>query len=115
MPRRTDRRQGALRVGGRGGSTREWRRVREQVLRRDNRECQYCGGDANEVDHIVPWSQGGGDEPGNLVACCRRCNLAKSNRPVPAGGDFWNARTPTPTPLAPPSPRGTVMTHTSHV
>jgi 5-methylcytosine-specific restriction endonuclease McrA len=43
MPRPTNNRRGALRPGGRGGSTREWRRIRERILKRDNHECAYCG------------------------------------------------------------------------
>lgn len=114
MPRSTTQRKGALRIGGRGGSTREWRRVRELVLKRDNRECQYCGGEADQVDHVVPFARGGTDDPGNLVAACRRCNLAKSDRVAGADG-FWRRSDTHPTPLPPPSPRGTATTHVSHV
>jgi len=63
----------------------EWKRVRLEVLQRDQYTCSYCGGEANEVDHIHPRSKGGSDEPENLAAACRRCNNAKSgkiNKPV---------------------------------
>jgi len=112
MPRPTTQRKGALRAGGRGGSTREWRRVREQVLKRDNNVCGWCGGEgATHVDHIVPWSKGGGDGMDNLVAACRSCNLSKGARDA----TFWRRTDTHPTPLPPPSPRGTAMTHMEHV
>jgi hypothetical protein len=40
--------------------------------------CVYCGDPAQTLDHIVPRSKGGPDEPSNLVPACRRCNGAKS-------------------------------------
>ena len=114
MPRSTLTRKGALRPGGRGGGSREWARIRERVLKRDARECAYCGGVADQVDHIVPWSKGGTDHLDNLVAACRTCNRAKSDREVGTGA-FWRASGTSPTPLPPPSPRGTVTTHVRHV
>ena len=60
--------------------TAEWKRIRAFILLRDDKTCAYCGGDADTVDHITPHSLGGGNEPGNLIACCRRCNSAKADR-----------------------------------
>jgi hypothetical protein len=34
-----------------------------------------------EVDHIRPWSSGGGDQLYNLQALCKPCNRAKSANP----------------------------------
>ena len=34
------------------------------------------------VDHVVPKTDGGGDELDNLVPCCRVCNQRKNNRPL---------------------------------
>jgi len=42
--------------------------------------CFYCGEDADTVDHIIPTSKGGEDEPYNLVAACRSCNSSKNAR-----------------------------------
>lgn len=55
--------------------------VREYVLQRDNRTCQYCGTRRGpmEVDHVVPESRGGGYRIDNLVASCRKCNQRKRN------------------------------------
>lgn len=62
------------------GSTHTWRRIREQILQRDQHTCQYCGQEANTVDHIIPRKHGGDDDPQNLVACCNKCNMAKGGR-----------------------------------
>ena len=58
--------------------------VREYVLQRDNRTCQYCGttGVRLEADHVVPRSQGGAYRISNLVTSCHDCNQAKGNLPV---------------------------------
>ena len=64
-------------------TTQEWKRVRLRVLARDGRVCNYCGQDANEVDHIVPLVNGGLPyDLDNLTACCRACNVAKSAKEV---------------------------------
>lgn len=58
------------------------RRLRYEVLRRDNHTCRYCGGSAPDVkltvDHVVPTALGGCDEPENLVTACRDCNAGKA-------------------------------------
>jgi hypothetical protein len=54
-----------------------WKRQRLTVLARDCYECAYCGEPANEVDHVISRKDGGTDDLDNLVAACRRCNLAK--------------------------------------
>lgn len=53
---------------------------RRGVLRRDGHRCGYCGKSASTVDHVLPRSRGGADSWENLVACCLRCNNAKSDR-----------------------------------
>lgn len=59
------------------------KRVRYEVLRRDNHQCRYCGGGAPDVvltvDHVVPVALGGSDDPSNLVAACRDCNAGKTS------------------------------------
>lgn len=42
--------------------------------------CGYCFGDADQVDHILPWSHVHCDDEDNLVACCWLCNLIASNK-----------------------------------
>jgi 5-methylcytosine-specific restriction endonuclease McrA len=53
---------------------------RRAVLVRDNFQCQYCGRAAENVDHVVPRSRGGGHNWDNVVAACRPCNSRKENR-----------------------------------
>lgn len=63
------------------------KRLRFEILRRDNHTCRYCGESAPDVvltvDHVVPVTLGGSDDPANLVAACKDCNAGKSS--VPAG------------------------------
>lgn len=53
---------------------------RRAVFIRDNFECQYCGGPAENVDHVIPRSRGGTHTWENVVASCRPCNARKENR-----------------------------------
>nr|WP_240754574.1 HNH endonuclease signature motif containing protein [Lampropedia aestuarii] len=60
-----------------------WRRLREQILRRDLYLCQVCKREgrlteATEVDHITNKSEGGTDEPKNLQAICTCCHKSKT-------------------------------------
>lgn len=59
------------------------KRLRYEVLRRDNHTCRYCGRSAPEVrltvDHVLPVALGGRDEAENLVACCSDCNSGKTS------------------------------------
>ena len=73
----------------RGGSTRQWRKLRAAVLRRDGYVCRMrrpgCEGRATTVDHVVPLVLGGTDDPSNLRAACASCNAS-------AGGALSTAR-----------------------
>jgi len=57
------------------------RRLRFEILRRDNNTCRYCHAtDAPlTIDHVVPVALGGTDDPSNLVAACKDCNGGKSS------------------------------------
>jgi hypothetical protein len=59
------------------------RRLRFEILRRDNYACRYCGGSAPDValtvDHVLPVALGGGDDPSNLVTACAGCNAGKTS------------------------------------
>jgi 5-methylcytosine-specific restriction endonuclease McrA len=54
--------------------------TRRAVFARDGWVCQYCGSAAENVDHVMPKSRGGGHSWDNVVAACRRCNSRKENR-----------------------------------
>ncbi|NKT91768.1 hypothetical protein GS854_01625 [Rhodococcus hoagii] len=64
------------------------KRLRYEILRRDNHACRYCGAAAPDVkvvvDHVVPVALGGSDEPSNLVTACWDCNSGKSASPADA-------------------------------
>ena len=64
------------------------KRLRFEILRRDNHACRYCGRSAPDVeltvDHVTPVALGGSDEPPNLVTACRDCNGGKSSVPADA-------------------------------
>ena len=60
-----------------------WRRLRAQILHRDNWRCQVCGRPAGraEVDHIEPLQDGGATIfPENLQTICRGCHIDKTRR-----------------------------------
>jgi hypothetical protein len=74
--------------------------IREQVRRRADFACEYCGVTETDaageltVDHFLPQAQGGTDTLENLLYCCVRCNQYKAdywpsqiNSPV-----LWNPR-----------------------
>lgn len=83
------RRQKNLRDKG-GGDPNRWAAIRIPILQRDEYMCAYCGRKADTVDHIIPKTMGGDESENNLVACCKRCNMIKSNRtPKQANMDFW--------------------------
>ena len=54
--------------------------MRAWVMRRDSHTCSYCPAPAQEIDHVVPWEQGGPTALFNLVAACQPCNRQKGNR-----------------------------------
>jgi len=84
--------------------SRTWRKTRERILRRDRQTCQYCGADANTVDHIIPRRLGGNDSDDNLLAACARCNYSK-------GGRFFEAKSRPPTPTDNSNRQNTSISH----
>jgi len=58
-------------------------RLRFSILARDGFRCRYCGRSPQEdgvklaVDHILPLSKGGTNEPSNLITSCVDCNRGK--------------------------------------
>jgi 5-methylcytosine-specific restriction endonuclease McrA len=65
---------------------------RDVILARDGYKCAYCCATVTvagaHIDHVMPRSRGGGDEPGNLVAACADCNLSKGAKTP----QEWNPR-----------------------
>lgn len=60
---------------------------RENIFKRDNGICVYCGTTKHlTVDHIIPKSRGGQNSWENLITSCFGCNNRKDNRtPQEAG------------------------------
>ena len=61
-------------------------KLRYQVLKRDLFKCCACGASPSKdptvelhIDHIVPWSKGGGTTLENLQTLCSKCNIGKSD------------------------------------
>ncbi len=67
--------------------------TRRSVFARDGHRCQYCGAQAENIDHVVPRSRGGTHTWENVVAACRRCNAAKEDQFLEESG-FVLRRTP---------------------
>jgi len=61
-------------------------RLRFLILARDKFRCRYCGRSPEEdgvklaVDRIVPVSEGGTNDPGNLITSCADCCRGKGDR-----------------------------------
>jgi len=54
--------------------------TRQNVFKRDNMECQYCGTRRDlTLDHVMPSSRGGQQSWLNLVTACKRCNAKKGD------------------------------------
>lgn len=55
---------------------------RKNVLIRDKFTCQYCGikNVKMSIDHIIPLSRKGTDTWTNVVSCCLKCNVIKSDK-----------------------------------
>ena len=54
--------------------------TRQNIFKRDNFECQYCGTKKDlTLDHVMPGSRGGGHSWFNLVAACKKCNARKGD------------------------------------
>lgn len=65
--------------------------TRYGIWLRDGGQCQWCGSRQElQVDHIVPWSNGGSDRTDNLRMLCASCNDARSNRRT----DIWTTVLP---------------------
>ncbi|SIS07568.1 5-methylcytosine-specific restriction enzyme A [Moraxella cuniculi DSM 21768] len=70
-----------------------WRRLRAQILQRDNYLCQACKANgryttATDVDHIQAKAHGGTDSPDNLQSLCRACHKSKTATEGRAGKKF---------------------------
>lgn len=68
----------------------DWQRIRKSVIARDCALCQPCMRQGRvtpfeEVDHIIPISQGGENSVENAECICRACHNRKTAREAAAG------------------------------
>jgi 5-methylcytosine-specific restriction endonuclease McrA len=54
--------------------------TRQNIFKRDNFECQYCGTKRDlTIDHVMPRAKNGRDTWTNLVTACKKCNAKKGD------------------------------------
>ena len=53
---------------------------RSNIFIRDFNTCQYCGNNAESIDHIIPKSRNGSHSWDNVVTACMDCNHKKAGR-----------------------------------
>lgn len=57
------------------------KKLKQQIKERDGNKCVYCGSnELLEVDHIIPISGKGNNDPLNLQTLCHKCNQLKDNK-----------------------------------
>lgn len=63
--------------------------LRLAIYLRDSFRCVYCCCDLHgahptdiTLDHVVAESDGGSNEPSNLVTACRHCNSSRQDKPL---------------------------------
>jgi 5-methylcytosine-specific restriction endonuclease McrA len=63
--------------------------LRLAIYLRDSFRCVYCCEDLHganpqdiTLDHVHAASDGGSNEPSNLVTACRRCNCSRQDKPL---------------------------------
>lgn len=55
----------------------------ERQYKAQKGQCYYCRcdvGDSYHVDHVIPLSRGGSNNPDNLVIACPTCNVSKKDK-----------------------------------
>lgn len=80
-------------------SSAEASHFRRVVLERANHRCEIrgpkCLGTATAADHVVPWAQGGSNDPiANGQAVCDPCHNEKTQAEAAYGRNRWKRRPP---------------------
>lgn len=65
--------------------------TRQNIFKRDDFTCQYCGTKKHlTIDHVLPRARGGSSNWNNLLTACKNCNATKGDRlPEEAGMKFF--------------------------
>lgn len=66
------------------------RGLREFIFSKTKGRCSYCGGKAEEIDHVISRSNGRTNSLYNLTPACRSCNEKKSNLSLKEFGKLMN-------------------------
>lgn len=85
--RELDHRRRARKRNAEGSFTKEDVQL---MLRQQKNKCWYCQKKLNgkyHIDHRIPLSRGGSNNPSNLVLTCPKCNLSKNDRLPHEWGD----------------------------
>jgi len=54
---------------------------RQNIFKRDDNKCVYCGSrNRLTIDHVIPRAKGGTNTWKNLVTCCGSCNVRKGDK-----------------------------------
>lgn len=74
--------------GRKGFGGRSWRKLKDEILARDNYTCQCCGriGGKLELDHIINLASGGTHNKDNLQILCYDCHKTKTQTESTGGG-----------------------------
>lgn len=73
------------RNAGNRGQGSKWcsKAKRGAIYARDGGCCVWCGSALElTIDHLIPRSKGGSNDPSNLVTTCMGCNRKRGNRPL---------------------------------
>jgi 5-methylcytosine-specific restriction endonuclease McrA len=66
--------------------------TRKAVYRRDNYSCALCDSPRGlQVHHVMPRSEGGTNDPMNLITLCWRCHAVAHGTYFPETPDWMNA------------------------
>jgi 5-methylcytosine-specific restriction protein A len=82
-------------------NTAAWKKLRQDVLKRDGYRCQVrgpaCTRRATQVDHIINTAAGGAElDPNNCQAICTPCNARKASAEGAAARARRKAQRPKP-------------------
>ena len=66
-----------MQTNGTGVTSKQW----DEILRKYNFRCAYCGVQGNmTMDHVIPVSKGGEHSSSNVVPACAECNSRKGTK-----------------------------------
>ena len=59
------------------------------IYKKTNNLCAHCGKPSIlTIDHIIPQTLGGGNDPRNLIPLCKKCNRSRASGEVELEGYY---------------------------